>query len=158
MKKNTPVVGSTKDWQPASVTITGEHPNRQQRRWLDKQPWAKAKDQFLSPSKLVFEISNWIKPECIRFRMGTITGLWGETPTTHDIIEIENSKPNNGHLQDVFNWFEGFCQKTNKDFRVTNITNQGFGKHLDEKRGFEVFSNGHKTVAIKKMTLHDPNS
>ena len=31
-QKNMPYMGSTKDWQPGTTTITGQYPNRKQRR------------------------------------------------------------------------------------------------------------------------------
>jgi hypothetical protein len=41
--KNKPFKGETKDWVPGSTTITGEYPNRQQRRAANKKNKKKKK-------------------------------------------------------------------------------------------------------------------
>ncbi len=35
--KNKPYLGSTKDWQPGTTTVTGQYPNRKQRRAAAKK-------------------------------------------------------------------------------------------------------------------------
>jgi len=53
-----------------------------------------------------------------RFRVGTCDGIWGCTE------------------QDVFEWFETSCRRDGKSFKILEIANDRFKKHLIEKQGF----------------------
>lgn len=37
IEKNVPFMGSTKDWQPGTTTVTGQYPNRAARRKAAKK-------------------------------------------------------------------------------------------------------------------------
>jgi len=76
------------------------------------------------------------EPMNICFKVGTCHGMYCVTEKTYDIIAIENDEKGNGHLQDVFEWFENSCKRDKKDLRVLEFMNEGFKKHLIEKRGF----------------------
>jgi len=72
------------------------------------------------------------------FRVGTITGQWFFSPKTRTlcILSIVNEKPGNGHLDDVFMWFE-YSAKTHKcPLVIMEFMNDRFKKHCIEKRGF----------------------
>ena len=76
------------------------------------------------------------EPTNMCFRVGTCHGMYCCTEKTYDIIAIENDQKGNGHLQDVFEWFENSCKRDKKDLRIMEFMNQDFKKHLIEKRGF----------------------
>ena len=92
---------------------------------------------FESTHNLPFEVADWITPSFKRFRIGTCEGLWRSTASSYDILAIDNNVPGNGYLHDVFDWFEYSCKRDKKDFRILEVWNTGFEKHLIEKRGFK---------------------
>lgn len=47
-----------------------------------------------------------------------------------------NKEPGNGHLTDVFEWFEYSCKQDKKILLVREFFNDEFYKHCIEKRGF----------------------
>lgn len=72
-----------------------------------------------------------------KFKIGTIDGAWRATPEAYEILAITNSKPGNGHLTDVLQWFEHSAKRDEKNLRVLECWNGGFMKHLIKKRGFK---------------------
>jgi hypothetical protein len=72
----------------------------------------------------------------LMFRVGTCEGQWCSTEDCYVIISVTNSCPGNGHLQDVFEWFENSCKRDNKNLLVVECMNKRFYKHLISKRGF----------------------
>lgn len=93
--------------------------------------------EFQTKHKLDFEVAPWaVDPNYQRFRIGTCNGLWGVTDDAYLLLAIKNNLPGNGHLEDVFEWFEHSCERDNKDFIIQEIWNSGFGKNLFSKRGF----------------------
>lgn len=70
------------------------------------------------------------------FRVGTCEGQWGDTYDSYFILSVVNSKPGNGHLNDVFEWFEMSCKRDNKNLLVLECENERFYNHLISKRGF----------------------
>lgn len=70
------------------------------------------------------------------FKIGTCIGQWTSTKETYDIISIVNDQPGNGHLEDVFEWFENSCKRDKRSLRVLACMNNKFEKHLVYKRGF----------------------
>lgn len=91
---------------------------------------------FESTHKLDFEIADWWYPGIILFRIGTCHGQWSSDDESYNIISVINEKPGNGHLQDVFDWFENSCKRDDKSLKVLEIMNPRFFTHLIEKRGF----------------------
>jgi hypothetical protein len=71
------------------------------------------------------------------FRVGTCHGLWGVDEKSYFILAVVNDNPHDGHLEDVFEWFEHSCRRDGKDLKVLEIFDQIFYRHLIEKRGFE---------------------
>jgi hypothetical protein len=93
-------------------------------------------EKFKSTNNLDFEVAPWVTSDFIRFRVGTCEGLWRSTNVSYDILAIHNSSPGNGHVQDVFDWFERSCKKEGKKLMVLEIWNNNFKRHLIERRGF----------------------
>lgn len=88
---------------------------------------------------LSFEVAPWPRmPEgpILLFRVGTCEGQWMTTDEAYCIISIINNDPGNGHLDDVFEWFEASCKRDKKALIVMELMNDVFKKHLLEKRGF----------------------
>ncbi len=95
--------------------------------------------------KLDFEVSDspyvkcfpdWAKLDHKLFRVGTCDGQWTSTEDSFVIISIANRKPGNGHLNDVFEWFEWSCRTAGKNLLVVELLNDSFYRHLIKKRGF----------------------
>jgi hypothetical protein len=78
----------------------------------------------------------WISHDIKEFRVGTCNGLWFCTKDSYVIMTVCNSQPNNGHLDDVFEWFERSCKRDKKALKVTEIVNKKFYMHLITRRGF----------------------
>lgn len=115
--------------------------SRKKRRELSK------KKQFVSTHKLDFLCAEW-RPGLgyTAFKVGTCHGAWRSTPFTYDILAIVNDCPGNGHLIDVFEWFENSCKRDHKELMILEVWNKGFKEHLIEKKGFiEVEGTRHLT-------------
>ena len=100
--------------------------------------------EIITKHKLWFEISGWqwnfvTGDNWIRFRVGTCDGLWRPTKNAYEILAIKNSSPNNGHLDDVFEWFNHSCKRDNKVLIMREVWNKNFYRHLVEKRGFKKY-------------------
>jgi hypothetical protein len=106
--------------------------------------------------KLSFELAGWPHGTPVHaatylaFRVGTCRGLYTATREEYQIIAIENDRSGNGHLDDVFEWFENSCKRDHKHLRVCAIWNLKFKKHLLKKRGF-VQAADDKEDVIKKF-------
>ena len=70
------------------------------------------------------------------FRVGTCHGQFRVTPEAYEVLSIFNDTPGNGHLEDVFEWFEFASRTTKIPLRVLRFSNAAFKKHLIDKRGF----------------------
>ena len=75
-------------------------------------------------------------PPWTEFVIGTCRGAWRCTDDAYEILAIINTAPGNGHFEDVLEWFEFSCRRDGKKFRFLQLENQGFKRHLIEKRGF----------------------
>lgn len=73
------------------------------------------------------------------FRIGSCTGLWRAKNRQYQILSIVNTKPHNGHLEDVFDWFKQSCKRDRYNLVILEIFNRRFKKHLMEKRGFKEY-------------------
>lgn len=89
-----------------------------------------------SPNNLPFESATWVTSDFLRFRIGTCEGLWRCTTDSYDILAIKNNAPGNGHLDDVFWWFEQSAKRDSRNLRVLDLLNPRFETHLLQKRGF----------------------
>lgn len=73
----------------------------------------------------------------MEFQIGTCHGLWKCKNRQYQILAIDNDEPGNGHLDDVFEWFENSCKRDGYNLVIQELWNLGFKKHLIEKRGFK---------------------
>ena len=107
-------------------------------------------NEFSSTHNLPFEVADWpLSPKWKVFRIGTITGLWGSTDTSYDILAIDNEDKGNGHLQDVFDWFKMKCIRDKRDLRFHELLNIRFENYL-LRNGFEKGDNC-VIMSYKKM-------
>jgi hypothetical protein len=101
---------------------------------------------FKSTHSLPFEVANWPlaldKNDYKVFRIGTCGGLWKANPTNYEILAVDNKKKHNGHLQDVFDWFENSCKRDKKNLYISEFFNLRFKEYLIRERGFKEFENG----------------
>ena len=108
----------------------------------------KAKDiQFKSTNNLVFEVAPHFAQDVSYYRVGTCRGIYSFDANTYTIIAVENDNKGNGHIQDVFDWFENSCKRDKKNLMVAEIMNKNFMKHLIDKRGFKAI-NGNNVIKI----------
>ncbi len=91
-------------------------------------------------------------PDFLNFRVGTCEGLYSWNDKQYIIVAIVNNQPSNGHLSDVFEWFENSCRRDKKDLVVAELMNERFAIHLITKRGFTVLN---KTDLIKKIIKNE---
>ena len=70
------------------------------------------------------------------FRIGTCLGQWRAIPEAYEILSILNTKPGNGHFDDVLEWFTQSCKRDGKCLRFREVGNPLFKAHLIGKRGF----------------------
>jgi hypothetical protein len=70
------------------------------------------------------------------FRVGTCHGIWGSAEDCYYILSVMNDKAGNGHLDDVFEWFEASCKRDKKNLIVLACFNKRFYNHLIHKRNF----------------------
>lgn len=95
------------------------------------------KNAIITKHKLDFEAARWpIDERIMLFRIGTCEGQYLFVENSICILSVVNSVPGNGHLDDVFEWFEFASKKQGHSLKVLAIMNEGFKKHLIEKRGF----------------------
>lgn len=98
---------------------------------------------FKSSHNLIFEQAPYeFDPQFHRFRIGTCGGFWGVEGKSYVILVIINEQPGNGHLQDVFEWFERSCLREGYSLKIVEFFNEQFRRHLIDKLGFKVISNG----------------
>lgn len=87
------------------------------------------------------------------YRIGTVTGQWGYTADSYFIISFLNQNPGNGHLNDVFEWFEYSAKRDNKNLLILECMNERFYKHLISKRNFVKLDKTNKNC-IKVFNRH----
>lgn len=80
------------------------------------------------------------------FRIGTCDGQWYSLKDSYCILSVINSTPGNGHLDDVFEWFEFSCKRDAKNLIVLECMNERFAMHLIEDRGFVPLDDGNYNV------------
>lgn len=100
-------------------------------------------NQCITTHKLDFGSCPWINPltkqpseDWMLYKIGTVTGQWGCTPDAYIILSFLNHNPGNGHLDDVFEWFEHSCRRDKRNLIIMDIMNSRFLMHLLAKRGF----------------------
>lgn len=90
--------------------------------------------EFRTTHNLPFECAQHVVHKV--FRVGTCHGQWGNTKDSFYILSIINNQKGNGHLQDVFEWFEHSCKRESMNLLVLCCFNKNFYQHLIDKRGF----------------------
>lgn len=70
------------------------------------------------------------------FIVGTCGGRWAATDEAYLLLAIVNSVPGNGHLDDVFQWFEHSARRDKKALKILEFFNPRFKQHCIKKRGF----------------------
>lgn len=102
---------------------------------------------FKTTHNLDFLARTWnINPEFTEFKVGTCHGIFRYIRDTIEILAIYNDEPNNGHFNDVMEWFENSAKRDNKHFQFSEILNPKFAKHLQDKRGFMIMDKGSKAI------------
>lgn len=92
---------------------------------------------FRSKHNLKFEAATWWRDRAIKvFRVGTCHGQWFDSATAYRILSVTNEKPGNGHLEDVFEWFENSCKRDRRSLIIMEFFNEKFKEHCIKKRGF----------------------
>lgn len=69
------------------------------------------------------------------FRIGTVEGLWSNKRGAYRILAIQNKDPHNGHLTDLFEWFQHSAKRDRMPFVVHEVGNPAMARIL-LKRGF----------------------
>lgn len=88
-------------------------------------------------------------PGLQRFKVGTVQGQFGLCKNEIFILSITNDEPGNGHLEDVFQWFEYSCKEHKKNFLILEIMNTKFYLHCIRKRGFiPLDTNGQNLIKV----------
>lgn len=91
---------------------------------------------------LTFEVSDHFKVlgmddgyGWMGFRIGTCEGLWTQKVGAYRILAIQNKEPHNGHLEDVFEYFEHACRRDKMPMVVHEVNNPALARIL-LRRGF----------------------
>jgi len=71
------------------------------------------------------------------FRIGTCHGLWRANKNSYEILAVINNERNNGHFNDVLEWFEMSSKRDKYELRVLELYNDRLMQHLIVKKGFE---------------------
>jgi hypothetical protein len=91
--------------------------------------------EFKTTHNLLFEVAeHWTGTNL--FKIGTCHGQWGSTKDSYYILSVINENPGNGHLVDVFEWFENSCKRDNRNLLILECFNENFYKYLISKEGF----------------------
>jgi hypothetical protein len=101
--------------------------------------------------KLDFEACPWpISPDQTAYRIGTCHGIYYFSDEGINLIVIHNDNPGNGHLEDVFEWFEYACRAQGCDLYIRSFFNKRFKKHCIEERGFQSINDVDVVKRFKK--------
>lgn len=104
--------------------------------------------KFRSIHGLKFLSAQWINPEFCKFKIGSCEGLWGVTLDYYSILGIENKTNGNGHLEDVFQWFEMSAKRDKRNLVILEVWNGRFKKHLITKRGFVIIPGTEHVIKV----------
>ena len=86
--------------------------------------------------QLIFLGKNYNLQGWLLYRVGTVHGQWRSTEDALEILSFINNQPGNGHLEDVFEWFEMSCKRDNKNLIIRSFWNENFKNHCIKKREF----------------------
>ena len=100
---------------------------------------------------LDFEVADYdLDPQLKLYRIGTVMGQWGCTWDSYFILSFINDQPGNGHLDDVFEWFEFSCKRDGKNLIILEFWNKEFLIHVLTKRGFIALPPRHAIKVFNK--------
>lgn len=89
------------------------------------------------------------------FRIGTCEGQYGSTKDSYYILSVKNNTPHNGHLDDVFEWFENSCKRDGRNLLVLECMNPKFYLHLISKRDFiPLDADGTNCIKVFNKSLY----
>lgn len=99
--------------------------------------------KFISSHKLDFLVADYkvafeTPYKWFTFKVGTCHGLFCVTKNSYEILAILNEELNNGHFDDVLEWFENSCKRDGYSLVFLETWNYQLRQHLINKRGFEV--------------------
>jgi len=83
------------------------------------------------------------------FKVGTCHGQYAFIEGKLSLISVINEVPGNGHLDDVFEWFEYAARVQGVDLVITEFFNDRFKEHCLKKRGFSSYG---KNDVIKRFS------
>ncbi len=114
------------------------------------------KNDLITTHNLDFESAEHDSSLFLLFRIGTCVGQWGSTDDSYYIVSVINHEPGNGHLEDVFEWFEFSCKRDNKNLLVLECMNEGFYLNLVSKRGFiPLDAAGNNVIKVFNQQLYE---
>jgi hypothetical protein len=103
---------------------------------------------------LDFQAAEWKRDKRIMvFKVGTCHGQYYFSKKGIEIVSIKNDNPGNGHLDDVFEWFEYAARTQHKTLFIREFINYRFMNHCIHKRGF-IRMDG--TMDVYKNHYQDP--
>ena len=105
----------------------------------------KLEKEFRSSHSLIFEDGGPFRwdQNFRHFRIGTVQGLYGSIDKSYCVLAIINNSPGNGHILDFYQYFERSCRRDGYSFRILELTNPEFKKHLIQTQGFKDIGNNH---------------
>lgn len=96
---------------------------------------------------LNFEATPWPRDNRIMaYRVGTCHGQYSFMDGSLVLISIVNESPGNGHLEDVFEWFEYAAKAQRIPLVIAEFFNYRFKKHCIEKRGFLEYAKANGVI------------
>ena len=95
------------------------------------------KNAINTKHNLDFLAKPWERDESIVvYKVGTCHGQYTFTKKGIELISVINDSPHNGHLNDVFEWFEYAAKTQNLNLYIRGFLNNRFRNHCITKRGF----------------------
>lgn len=82
----------------------------------------------------------------LQFKIGTTHGIFKNFSLSVDVFTVINDNPGNGHMEDFFEFFEAHAKKTNRVFRMCEVSDQEF-KNALILRGFKATE--HPEILMK---------
>ena len=84
------------------------------------------------------QAGNWdFDADYSHFRVGTVQGLFAFRKDSIEILGLINSQEGNGHVKDVFEWFEYSCKVNKKRHLVIQECINPRFKEMCIKNGYE---------------------
>jgi hypothetical protein len=111
------------------------------------------KNAITTEHKLDFMATVWHRdPGIMVFKVGTCHGQYVFSDQGLEIISIINDKPGNGHLNDVFQWFEYAARVQKLNLLIRAFMNNRFKKHCIKKRGFKAIPKTDDVIKVLTPT------